>query len=36
VSQIILDTLHGRRSVYPTPTDQRKHELREIRSQLMA
>jgi PPK2 family polyphosphate:nucleotide phosphotransferase len=36
VSQIILDTLHGLHMAYPTPSDQRKHELREIRKKLMA
>jgi hypothetical protein len=36
VSQILLDTLHGLHMAYPTPSDQRKHELREIRKKLMA
>jgi len=36
VSQILLDTLHGLHMTYPAQSDQRKHELREIRKKLMA
>jgi PPK2 family polyphosphate:nucleotide phosphotransferase len=36
VSQILLDTLHGLHMTYPTPSDQRKHELHEIRKKLLA
>jgi hypothetical protein len=35
VSQIILDTLRGLHMAYPAQSDQRKHELREIRKKLM-
>ncbi|MBW4025547.1 MAG: polyphosphate kinase 2 family protein [Proteobacteria bacterium] len=36
VSQVLLDTMHGLRMSYPTPSDQRRHELGEIRKKLMA
>jgi PPK2 family polyphosphate:nucleotide phosphotransferase len=36
VSQILLDTLHGLHMAYPAASDQRKHELREIRHKLTA
>jgi PPK2 family polyphosphate:nucleotide phosphotransferase len=35
VSQILLDTLAGLYMAYPAQSDQRKHELREIRKKLM-
>jgi len=36
VSQVLLDTLHGLHMAYPPQSDQRKHELREIRKKLVA
>jgi hypothetical protein len=36
VSQILLDTFHGLHMAYPTPSEQRKHELREIGRKLRA
>jgi PPK2 family polyphosphate:nucleotide phosphotransferase len=34
VSQILLETLRGLHMAYPKPSDQRQHELREIRKKL--